>query len=490
MFLTKMDSKRTPVALAFLILLIALPGIGIQQGKATGNRPALDATQNDHSPGSTSRGMVFINTASADSWKTSEAVPQGANLVGHFLALGNSAGLDLAHVSSTQLNFIDITQSAGRTLPTLVLNGTNYFYAWQTVRDIEYAMLSYYGQFIKPVTKLTDNASATPQTFDGFPSNAATPNGRVGIVWTRLLIDPDLGTNYNVYFAVLDNSGNVLAGPINVTQNGPSCDLPEDCWQDGDDIDVPVFKSPAVLATSDNRFVISWIDERILPDGLNTDIGFAVYATNGNLLRDHDDLKNGNPGDTLFETPRLLELANQRVLVTYSLITQLSGVSVPHFGVYSIAPGTIGSEILEDVELVGAKSRNPDSVLLTNSKILVAWVNPDTDMVERTILDDNGGASVTFNSANLKSFQNPDNRSSDLGSVSLAATSDGMGIFSWRDGEGGNRLYYALVNSAGAVVIPPLNLWEDTQPVTISQNGQGIAPLPDWHIYMPVIGKQ
>ncbi|NJN43965.1 MAG: hypothetical protein HC806_04075 [Anaerolineae bacterium] len=126
------------------------------------------------------------------------------------------------------------------------------------------------------------------------------------------------------------------------------------CWQDGTIIDVPIYQTPVIIATVDSRFVISWIDERILPD-LNTDIGYAVYNSDGTELSPLDDLKNGNPGFDRYGEPRLLELSGQRLLITYSIFEPSSGKFTPGFEVYSIDPNDYGKEIQIDESLSGMR---------------------------------------------------------------------------------------------------------------------------------------
>jgi hypothetical protein len=202
---------------------------------------------------------TFVVTATSllDAGKNSDTVFQAAIPAGHFIAFGNSAGLDLGRVTPAGKPLFDVT-GAGKN-PSLILAKNQYFYAWEydyfniptnsTHSDIEYTVLTYNGQAIRPVTKLTDNASADLQTIDGFSALAVTPNNHIGIIWLRHLFDPStLGHNYNIYFAILDQNGEVLVPPSNVTNNT--------LWQDGNDINVPVYSSPTILATSDNRLIL------------------------------------------------------------------------------------------------------------------------------------------------------------------------------------------------------------------------------------------
>ncbi len=414
----------------------------------------------------------------------------------HFIAFGNSAGLDLGRITdSDQLSF-GVTGFGDN--PALLRVGAQYFYTWEDAdlnpgTDIEYAVLGYEGNIIHPVTKLTDNNAAIYSTRDNSPVLAVSPDNRVGVVWVREMFDdgpPLRGQNYNVYFAILDRDGNVLVEPLNVTNNGP-CDPPEPdtCWQIGDDIDVPVYSSPTIMATSDNRFVISWVDSRILLSGDATNVGYVVYDTNGNsLMVTPDDIKNGFAGGDLFGEPGLIELQNDRMLVTYTLFNQQTQVQSLAFDVYEIVstPATIGTDLQQDVLITGAFGGNPDSVMLKNSNILLAWTNTTSDQIEASILSDDGELISVLTDVPIP-FPSPDGRHGNF--VSVDATSNGTGVLSWADAEIGNRVYYALINSIGEVITPPLFAWVGTETITISQTGQGIASIPDWYVFMPILTR-
>jgi hypothetical protein len=174
------------------------------------------------------------------------------------------------------------------------------------------------------------------------------------------------------------------------------------------------------------------------------------------------------------------------MLITYSDYNPASQESIPAFGVYSISPETIGVEIQPEEFFEGANGRSLDSVMLANSKILVAWTNTANNQIQGGILSDNGTL-VTFDNQ-LIPFPNPDFRQGYF--VSVTATTDGDGILSWFDAEGGNRLYYAMVNSNGDVITPPIFSWVDTETITVSRTGQGIAPIPDWRLFAPLIKKK
>jgi hypothetical protein len=175
------------------------------------------------------------------------------------------------------------------------------------------------------------------------------------------------------------------------------------------------------------------------------------------------------------------------MLITYSIFYPGSGDYIPAYEVYSIEEESLGVVIQKEVLFTGANGLNPDSVMLANSKILVSWTNTVDFQIEYGILADDG-TFVDFDEASLFTLQNPDQRHSNFVSVT-ATDGDGLGILSWLDSESGNRLYYALVDSNGEVITPPIVAWIDNEPITVSQTGQGIAPIPDWNLYLPLINR-
>jgi hypothetical protein len=104
----------------------------------------------------------------------------------------------------------------------------NFAYAWAKYRwtgsigayEIEYTLLDPTGATVRSVSRLTNHSSASFNTYDYLPAVAVAPNGRIGFVWYRYLYDSVNGTwNYNIYFAVVDASGNIVVAPTNLTNN-------------------------------------------------------------------------------------------------------------------------------------------------------------------------------------------------------------------------------------------------------------------------------
>jgi len=88
------------------------------------------------------------------------------------------------------------------------------------VGEIEYTLLDSSGNKVRDVSKLTDHTGATVRTYDYDPAVTVAPNGRIGVVWYRYLYNSsDYTWNYNIYYAILDASGNIVVPPTNLTNN-------------------------------------------------------------------------------------------------------------------------------------------------------------------------------------------------------------------------------------------------------------------------------
>jgi hypothetical protein len=86
--------------------------------------------------------------------------------------------------------------------------------------EIEYSLLDRYGRTVRGVSNLTNHSGAAVNTYDYYPAVGVAPNGRIGVVWYRYRYNSSNYTwNYNIYYAILDASGNVVVPPTNLTNN-------------------------------------------------------------------------------------------------------------------------------------------------------------------------------------------------------------------------------------------------------------------------------
>ena len=139
------------------------------------------------------------------------------------------------------------------------MTGQTYIYAWWNAQwvapvphsDMDFTILDNTGYPILPVTRLTINdAVKTTQTYDISPAVAVTPDGHIGIMWLREVDNSDsTQETVNVFFAILDASGQVVWGPTNLTNNSDYISVKDD---------YQMYTSNQVSATGDNHFLLAW----------------------------------------------------------------------------------------------------------------------------------------------------------------------------------------------------------------------------------------
>jgi hypothetical protein len=84
----------------------------------------------------------------------------------------------------------------------------------------------------------------------------------------------------------------------------------------------PSYNSPRVVATTDNRFLLSWIDVRLTASQETSAVYTAVYSTAGGGIQAPTAQATSNPGATLYMDPALAELTGERAVLAYSIFDQ------------------------------------------------------------------------------------------------------------------------------------------------------------------------
>jgi hypothetical protein len=309
------------------------------------------------------------------------------------------------------------------------------------VNEIEYTILNPHGETVRPVARLIDHSGATVTTYD-YPSGvAATPDGRIGVVWYRYLWNSSTGqSNYNVHWAILDATGALAVGPTNLTNNT--------VWGAGSDLNVPRFYNPQIAATGDFRFVVAWQREHRESAGWAGDIWYAVISNVGDVVRSPSRLTNSTTGanHSRYYSPAVTRLTGNRALLAFSGYTYPPGRA----DVYYVALGSDGGIQRPITNLTnGFWETRPDAIQLPNGRVVVAWTSRSL-IITFAVLD-----------ADLNRVAGP----TAVGSfgaltgndyVSLTNDANDHAIFTWMDYDSSypRNLYYALVNTNGGVVTP------------------------------------
>ena len=339
----------------------------------------------------------------------------------------------------------------------------NFAYAWSKGRcvgsncniyayDIEYTLLNKYGETVGGVRKLTDNSSATVNTYDSSPIVAAAPDGRTGILWYRYgyqYLNNTSQYNYNLFFAVLDASGNVVYGPANLTNYT--------VWGPWNDPNVPQVYSPRITATGDNRFVLAWqkyyqVAGCSSNDCSINDIYYAVRDTGGAEVKGITQFTYDTTGSSYegYYGPNLTGLTGNRALMTWYRNSDSD--------IYYAVLDSAGNVVKDKINLSGdgSSSRDwgSDAAQLSDGKIVVGWTGglyPNYN-IRFAVLD------TSYNRTAFPSSLSNPAATTGNGYVSVAADASGHAILTWMDYNSNYRrnLYYALVNGNGGILTSPM----------------------------------
>ena len=313
-----------------------------------------------------------------------------------------------------------------------------------SVDEIEYALLNKYGESVRAVSKLTNHTGATMGTFDSWPAVAAAPNGRIGLVWMREL-EQNGQYNYNIYFAVLDASGSIAYGPVNLTNSSS--------WGTGSEIGMVLY--PKIAATTDNHFVLTWWKLQYVPacalyDCDLSDIYYAVRDTAGSSVKDITQFTFDTTGSSPegYNWPNLATLSGNRALLMWNRGSNKD--------IYYAVLDSAGEVVQDKTNLTGDGYSTGvfglDAVQLSDGKIVLAWSAYTDGWGIRFAVLDASYARIVAPTA----LENPTSPKHNY-NVSVAADNAGHAILTWMDVDLiGRNLYYALVDGSGNILTQPM----------------------------------
>ena len=335
----------------------------------------------------------------------------------------------------------------GNEMSVAVAPNGNYVYVWSKGRcldigcstdtyEIEYAILDHFGNTVHPYTKLADNSSAVTGAYHRTPSVVVAPNGTIGIIWQSHLFTSST-SNYNIYLATLDGSGNLQSGPTNLTNNTDWVPTPLSI----------VYAPPVVTASDDNHFTMAW--------EINQNLWYAV--------RDSGGVNVFSPAaltvDSTSSNPVLNSLKNGKTIITWASNKAATYAILNSDGSVSKSAATLGTSYYPYT----------DAVLMPNGKVAVAWIM------------NKGVQYATLNSSTYVLESGPSSASNpfSLQGKGLSVTTDSSNdvILTWSDVTTAQNLFYALGNSTGTFVTQPMLYISSSNKIYTSFNGQGNAPL-------------
>ncbi len=339
----------------------------------------------------------------------------------------------------------------------------NYLYAWYEYgvsSEVRYALVNANGS----LTRSPASIAANPENISDYgPAVAVAPNGMMGIVWTREQRNASSQYFRNIYFAILDASGNPVYGPVSITSFST--------YGTWGTVGFTSVYSPTIAATTDNRFVLGWMKQTFLGMPLyQINVWYAIRDTSNGVILAPAAFTTDNISYAV--TASALP-GGQAILTWYRFQWSTGNL---HFGVVNSS----GVVLKGDTQLSTVATTDPPiAVGLPNGNVAVGWTNMDPASSQIT-----GIAYAILNSSfNLVAGPTValSSQPNLTGNAALSLTTDYLSRinFTWTDSYT-LSLQYALGDSSGVFIVPPLVYQTsiDGNAFTISWNGQGNAYLP------------
>jgi hypothetical protein len=314
------------------------------------------------------------------------------------------------------------------------------------------------GQVVRPVTRLTSPVTNTEHMRDEDVIIAVAPNGNLGIAFRRWGYRySDSEWNTLIDLLILNSAGQQVAF-ITAANAG---------W--GGSVD---YYMPAIAATSDNRFVLSWSRLETVGGQNVSSSYYAVYATNGQQVKAPVQLNSSVTSCMGANLLNLTPLSNGSVLV---LQTKCDGLYLARLN----SAGTVLSALTRFATSSGGVYY-PDALQLDNGNIVLAWGqraisdSGAPEALSYAVLNANLG---TVKGATAFPIQSP--TQGDLG-VSVVRAGN-RAVLTWSSCcMSMPHLYYALVNNVGTLLTPPMAFDGDpSSSIAADIDGLASTSLPD-----------
>jgi hypothetical protein len=122
--------------------------------------------------------------------------------------------------------------------------------------------------------------------------------------------------------------------------------------------------------------VLTWIAGRELADGETNSLNYAIYRTNGGIIKDQAVLAQSRPGKTLYIDPALTELSGNRFLMAFSIYNQIGKSYTVAYAILSS-----GGSTQEITSVMDSSGWRVDAVEFETEDILLAWTDPGTERI-------------------------------------------------------------------------------------------------------------
>ncbi len=348
--------------------------------------------------------------------------------------------------------------------PTIIETADNNFvhvwmdYYWGQNTDgaaVYYALVDHFGQVIKAPAILSSIFDGEGYYTDQYDfAVAATPDGKIGVVWTRRLSYTDGADNYNTWFAILNPTGTIAYGPVNLSNN--------DAWgsyQYGNRVEM---YEPDISASTDNRFFITW--GKYVQSADTNDIYYAILQSSGAAVVPVTPMTASVPRSSFYYPGAQIALSGNRFYMTYENIYK-SGQYFYQDLLYRVFDSNGGTLVPPS----NLDFYTQTAIQLSGGNILLAgmWDNNEIRYQIR-----NGTTyALSYESGPVN---HPSTTRIGYNSLAVTKDSNNKGILTWSD-QNHRYLYYAYVQgSNGALLTVPV-ISHSSDWFGLSYTGSGIT---------------
>jgi len=319
---------------------------------------------------------------------------------------------------------------------------------------VHYALVDHFGQVIKAPATLSVIYDVSGYYTDQYDfAMASAPDGKIGVVWTRRLTNPSSQNNYNIWFAILNPSGNVAYGPVNLTNN-----YAWGSYSAGNRVEII---TPDISASDNNRFFISW--RKSVQSVSSQDIYYAIRQSSGATVVPPTAMTTSDWTQRYYPGAQIA-LSGNRFFVTYEY-QYISGQYYYVERLYRVFDSS-GNTLTPPSNL---NFYAEAAVQLSGGNILLAGRWSDNEI--RYQIRNGTGYGLIYESGALS------HPSGKIGYKTLAVTKDAAnsrGILTWSDQKAKN-LYYAYVQGSNGVLLSGPVIFQQSDWFGLSYTGSSLT---------------
>jgi len=312
---------------------------------------------------------------------------------------------------------------------------------------LKYIIVDHFGNQILSEKIITTKPINDPNVFirDFDPSVSVTKDGFIGITWQRILFNKNTNLqNYNQWFMVLDQTGQVVQEPTNLTKNIS--------WNNILDIGIISYSNGEISAIDDGKFIIVWeINEKISSSSYLTELEFIIINSSGTIIKPINKIGSNFDENISFVAPTISCFLDNRIIIIFQKLIKEEDLPFTLTNNYFRILDTDGNLIQEDIEIFDVHPLPPNSlqsIQLGNGNFIIVG-SGGLDTIRVNVYDQN-----SYEILNSIILSHPKMSGSNLG-ISLTNDDAGNAIITWSD-QFGKSLFYSLINYEGVLINNPI----------------------------------